>query len=341
VAPRTEGALAAVPRVVTPPPRDKDRQEPLRDIPGLRKRERTWRDEVKERVRSRRQKRAQAGLPLFEQPEVADSPEPAAPPIEEPVSAPEPAPSRPSPPEMSAHTAPVAPAPTQTAPVGRRAPAEPPDGAAPELVATPLSEEELADLPLHPRESLADARAVLEGYAAEERERGGLEDDLDLSEEAVASEDEDEVSLHPSPMAPEPLERPARPGERALSAAVDAGLLTVLGALVLYFTGRAARADLTTLLQGWPWLVAYLAFLGLFYAGYFTGTTGQTPGKMITGLRVVDSSGRPPGYVRAVLRAAAGAFGTALAGLGLLTMAFDPARRAVHDRLLQTRVVHR
>ena len=64
-APRVEGALAADPRFVTP--QAKTKQEPLRDIPGLRKKERTWRDEVQERVRSRRSKRALAGLPLFEQ----------------------------------------------------------------------------------------------------------------------------------------------------------------------------------------------------------------------------------------------------------------------------------
>ena len=67
--PRVEGALAADPRLVTPPARPKPRVEPLRDIPGLRKREKTWRDEVQERVRSRRQKRADAGLPLFDPPE--------------------------------------------------------------------------------------------------------------------------------------------------------------------------------------------------------------------------------------------------------------------------------
>ncbi len=39
VAPRVEGALAADPRLATPPARPKTRVEPLRDIPGLRKRE--------------------------------------------------------------------------------------------------------------------------------------------------------------------------------------------------------------------------------------------------------------------------------------------------------------
>ncbi|MFI5403473.1 MAG: hypothetical protein ACHQ1G_11090, partial [Planctomycetota bacterium] len=54
--PVTEGALAP----------DPARVEPLREIPGLRKRERTWKDEVRERVRERRKFRGTPGeLPLF------------------------------------------------------------------------------------------------------------------------------------------------------------------------------------------------------------------------------------------------------------------------------------
>ena len=87
------------------------------------------------------------------------------------------------------------------------------------------------------------------------------------------------------------------------------------------------------------YLVGYLAFLGLIYAGYFTGTTGQTLGKIATGLRVVDVGGRPPGYLRAFTRAALGTVGVLLAGAGLVPMFLDPARRALHDRLLRTRVI--
>jgi uncharacterized RDD family membrane protein YckC len=89
----------------------------------------------------------------------------------------------------------------------------------------------------------------------------------------------------------------------------------------------------------WRALAAYLGLLALFYAGYFTGTTGQTPGKLVTGLRVVGATGRPPGYARAMARAFIGLAGTGLAGLGLVPMAFDPAARALHDRLFGTRVV--
>jgi uncharacterized RDD family membrane protein YckC len=212
-----------------------------------------------------------------------------------------------------------------------------------ELEATPLSEEELADLPLRTAEP---SRAVV---AAEDRPElprvhVDLPPDAPALDEQLAPSDEDgkeAFSLTPPPGEPAPLERPARVGERAQAAALDAGILVVLGTLVAYFAGRAARVDVPSLAVSWPWLTAYLAFLGLFYAGYFTGTTGQTPGKMVAGLRVVDAQGRPPGYLRASLRAMAGAAGTALAGLGLIPMALDPARRALHDRLLRTRVIHR
>ena len=116
-------------------------------------------------------------------------------------------------------------------------------------------------------------------------------------------------------------------------------MLAPIFAVVIYFASRAARVGIPALQPAWPYLVAYLAFLGLVYGCYFTGTTGQTVGKMAAGLRVVDAAGHPPGYVRAFVRAAFGACGVLAAGLGLLPMIFDPARRAFHDRLFRTRVI--
>jgi uncharacterized RDD family membrane protein YckC len=108
---------------------------------------------------------------------------------------------------------------------------------------------------------------------------------------------------------------------------------------VIYFASRSARVGIEALQPTWPWLVGYLAFLGLVYAGYFTGTTGQTLGKMAAGLRVVDAGGQPPGYARAFTRAVIGTCGVLAAGAGLIPMLFDPARRALHDRMLRTRVI--
>jgi uncharacterized RDD family membrane protein YckC len=365
VAPRVEGALAADPRLVTPPARPKRPEPPLRELPGQRRREKSWRDEVQERVRSRRQKRADSGLPLFDDEAGAtqDAPPAAAP-----------APDAQPPASLRYDTAPVEPAPALPAPdpVARRSHPEetlPPfrtvqpapaatrpsprsialPGSAPELdrdlVSPGLSEAELADLPLHAALPAADLEAL-------DREVGPLTRELGpppelprqpaptLDDHAVLDAGDDEPALELSAPVPEPppLERPARAGERVQAAAVDLALFAALAAVVLYFAGRAARVEVAALLAAsWHGIVAYLALLALFYAGYFSGTTGQTPGKLVTGLRVVDTSGRPPGY----LRAAFGLAGVTAAGLGLLPIVFDPAGRALHDRLLRTRVVRR
>jgi uncharacterized RDD family membrane protein YckC len=336
VAPPVEGALAPKPRTVTPPPRDKVKR--LQDLPGMPKKERTWRDEVQERVSRRKKKRKQSSLPLFEQPEVVDS--------SETESATE-AGAKPS--DLAGPRAPEAARPQAAPPAAEELEARSPLRSAEvedrvaerDFESAPLSEEELADLPLRAAEPFSHVAA---GEAETSRRMIELTADIpDLDEDLVGAREDGEqpLTLDPPPTEATPLERPARISERAQAAVVDAGILVVLGSLVVYFAGRAARVDVTSLLVSWPWLVSYLALLGVFYAGYFTGTTGQTPGKMIAGLRVVDARGRPPSYVRASLRAIAGAAGTVLAGLGLVPMALDPARRALHDRLLRTRVIHR
>ena len=116
-------------------------------------------------------------------------------------------------------------------------------------------------------------------------------------------------------------------------------MLGILAFVVVYFSGRAARVHVSGLLPVWRYLAGYVAFLGVLYAAYFTGGTGQTIGKMAAGLRVVDASGAPPGYFRAIVRAILGALGVALLGGGLVPLLVDPARRALHDRALKTRVI--
>jgi uncharacterized RDD family membrane protein YckC len=136
-----------------------------------------------------------------------------------------------------------------------------------------------------------------------------------------------------------PLERPAPWGDRLQAAAFDLGILAVIWSIVVYFASRAAQVSVDALEPVWPALGAYLGFLGLLYAVYFTGTCGRTIGKIVCGLKVVDVAGRPPGYPRALLRAVLGSVGVLLGMLPLLPVFFDPARRALHDRLLRVRVV--
>ena len=292
VAPLTEGALA-------PDPAARPRPEPLREIPGLKKRERTWKDEVRERMRDRKRRRGDGDLPLFrdgdEVDDVGD---------EEAIGEPPPPEETPAAPSRS---------PMAFADPPARGLAKPPDLG---LGSTPIDITDEPDLPL---------RAP----------------DLPLRAPApAAATPGDEWTLGAEPTAAaRPVERPAYSGERARAAALDLALLTVLWAIVVYFASRAAHVGLMGLRPAWPYLSGYLAFLGLTYAGYFTGTTGQTLGKIATGLRVVDAGGRPPGYLRAFVRAALGSLGVLAAGAGLIPMLLDPARRALHDRVVKTRVV--
>lgn len=310
LAPPAEGALA--PNLVPFASPLSGSEEPLREIPGLRKRERTWKDEVKERVSDRRRKRSAEGdeLPLFPGPE--DGPEEASQ----------------DPPQEPAESAGAVPSASRPSPGS---------GASLRLrelddaVARLTDPEELLLRPRE-REELVAEPEVLAGPPAGSRKLA-----IDLEDEP----EEDDWSLGGAPEMAEaaPVERPARVGERFLAAALDILFWGSLSAVVVYFASRIARVAPWGLRPGWPFLVGYLAALGLGYAVYFTGTTGQTLGKMATRLRVVDSQGRPPVYGRALLRALAGSLGVALAPLGLLPMLFDPARRTLHDRLTRTRVV--
>lgn len=301
VSPPVEGSLAPQPSLITPPPGA--RAEPVRELPSLRKREKTWKDEVSERMRHRRHKRAgHAELPLFR--EGAPTPEAAAP-AEEVVEEAE-------------------------------APAAPPVEELRELERPDLGGSATPDLPL--RATLESADLDWEGAAAARMDL----DETPLGQESHQPEPQPEPEARPPAAHPpeiKAVERPARFAERARAGGLDFSLLTALAVIVVYFASRAAHVPVLGLRPNWPYLAAYIAFLGLAYAVYFTGTTGQTPGKMAAGLRVVDISGRPPGYARAMLRAVLGAGGMLAAGLGLLPMLFDPARRALHDRLLRTRVV--
>jgi len=299
VIPPFEGALAPDPLSLTAPARDS--VEPLREIPGLKKKERTWKDEVRERVRQRRRRRGDdASLPLFEG---AAEDEPQAPTL---------------------------------ADASSELPTE--DASGVDETAT-LTETD--DLPIRPIEDARSGRLALDTPTLDEQVAEAVSrrraDEL-LDEEQAAS-GEWGFEAAPTVVEPRPVERPAYPGERMQAAAIDMALLLGLWSVVVYFASRAAHVSVVGLLPAWPYLAAYLAFLGLAYAGYFSGTTGQTLGKIALGLRVVDRAGQPPGYLRSFARAALGGLGIGLAFAGIVPMFFDPGRRAFHDRLFKTRVV--
>ncbi len=148
---------------------------------------------------------------------------------------------------------------------------------------------------------------------------------------------------------PEMLEA-ASVGARLLAGLLDLLVLGVIDGAVLYFTLLVAELPPVGIWSLPP--VPLGVFLLLLNGGYlviFTVAGGQTIGKMLTGIKVVDD--RSPGDVEAgggglrvsvgaaVLRSTACLISLLPAGLGFAAILFDSDGRALHDRLAETRVV--
>ena len=150
-----------------------------------------------------------------------------------------------------------------------------------------------------------------------------------------------EPAYTPEPDVPPPFLRPATAGERVTAAAIDLALLLCVDLIVVYFALKVCRLSPSEYRLLPP--VPTLAFLLLQNGGYLVAftTVGQTLGKMMTGLRVVDAETETsPGIGRAAARAAVTLLLTLPAGLGLLPVLFNHDGRGLQDRLAGTRVVH-
>jgi uncharacterized RDD family membrane protein YckC len=134
-------------------------------------------------------------------------------------------------------------------------------------------------------------------------------------------------------------------GARLAAGIIDLAIICAIDVAVLYFTLKlcdlppAQIARLPTV----P-LVAFLLMLNGGYAALFTAAGGQTMGKMAARIRVVPAdapigSRRRVPFGAAALRSAAYLVSVLPAGLGFVLALFADDRRALHDRLADTRVV--
>jgi uncharacterized RDD family membrane protein YckC len=134
--------------------------------------------------------------------------------------------------------------------------------------------------------------------------------------------------------------RDASVGARLLAVMVDLLILAIVDAVVVYFTMQLCYltiADLGMLPKG-----PLVAFLLVQNGGYLVAFTagGQTLGKMVAGIRVVQSdSDASLDLGRAFLRTLMWGVLAVPAGLGFLTALFSRDHRGLHDRFAGTRVV--
>jgi uncharacterized RDD family membrane protein YckC len=143
---------------------------------------------------------------------------------------------------------------------------------------------------------------------------------------------------------------PASAFARVLAGLVDVLLLAAIDSAIVYYTLVLVELPLrdAASLPLAP-LAVFLLLLNGGYLAIFTAAGGQTIGKMLTGIRVVAdlaAKGTDPdravgrvGLGASILRAMAYLVSLLPAGLGFAAILFDSDRRALHDRLAETRVV--
>jgi uncharacterized RDD family membrane protein YckC len=135
---------------------------------------------------------------------------------------------------------------------------------------------------------------------------------------------------------------------RFLAKMVDWLVLVVANVLIQFgFT-------MTTLLRVEPgkppgpafiaiWTVMMLVQFGIAisYATFFVGKFAATPGKMVCNLKIVTADGGRVSYPRALARYFAEILSGLILMLGYIMAAVDEEKRALHDRICDTRVIRK
>ena len=144
---------------------------------------------------------------------------------------------------------------------------------------------------------------------------------------------------------------------RFLASIIDGVLLGIVNIIILVpflglvgLTAAAGVSDLESDSQGAGLMIALLStyiisMLAVAVAGwlYFalmeSSARGATLGKMALGLRVVDLNGDRIGFGRATGRYFGKIVSGLILGIGYFMVAFDGEKRALHDRICDTRVI--
>lgn len=145
------------------------------------------------------------------------------------------------------------------------------------------------------------------------------------------------TSSEPAGGAPEAQQQFAGFWIRLVALLVDEVLLNVVSTVLFSAAG----------LGGLPWppqsplnvynLVGLL--LSLAYYGGFWTWRGQTPGKMLVGVKIVKTNGSPLGLSDSVIRYVGYIVSSITLGLGYLWVAFDQRKQGFHDKIASTYVI--
>lgn len=116
---------------------------------------------------------------------------------------------------------------------------------------------------------------------------------------------------------------------------LDTILMQIISGVIGFIIGLSMKGNGAA-----PILAGVIGFaIGVAYPVFFLGKYGATIGKMAVKVKVVRSNGEPISYGRALGRTFAEMLSGLILGIGYLMVAWDPEKRALHDRICDTRVV--
>jgi uncharacterized RDD family membrane protein YckC len=143
---------------------------------------------------------------------------------------------------------------------------------------------------------------------------------------------------------------------RFVAALIDGIILGVSSsAVMLLLLGRAFRplaqirpdatpeqalAAFGTILGAFALGAVVGEIIGATYEGFFVSRVGATPGKMVLSLKVVRPNGGPITLGRAIGRYFAKRLSSITLGIGYIIAGFDAQKRAMHDMIVDTRVIY-
>lgn len=123
---------------------------------------------------------------------------------------------------------------------------------------------------------------------------------------------------------------------RFVAALLDGIILSVLGGILgALLGGESVSFTAGGFSTNWMYIV-----LSILYSVGYQGYAGQTLGKKVMGIKVVDEKGQKPSYFTFFLREIIGKFVSAIIlFIGYLMVIWDSKKQGLHDKIASTYVV--
>ncbi len=134
-------------------------------------------------------------------------------------------------------------------------------------------------------------------------------------------------------------------GRRFVAYFIDGIILSIIQFVILFGAGLVlgvagnaggeAASGFGLVLNCLTLLIAIAYFVA------FWATSGQTPGKMVMGIKVIGTDGSPVSWGKAILRYIGYIISGLILALGFIWVAFDRKRQGWHDKIAGTLVVRK